>query len=168
MSQSVGFAPVKKNPRVRVRINTPQGVTLTSVVYDNPTIMYTKESLESFIASWPISEPTEVCWDVPTNWRLSGTITKVSDATGVTRQGRFSCGKIHVYQDGDGLRMLMLTDIREMEEPIMRPTVKVKGAAGRKTPGFNAQKSKAARAEAVSAPQSAEETPNAERPDPPQ
>jgi hypothetical protein len=137
MSQAVGYAPVKKNPRIRVSFNAPKEVSLSTITYDNPTIIYTPErngpGPTSFIANWPISDPTEVCWDVPANWRITGTITKVNtQSAATTHTARFSCNKIHVYQDGDGLRLLVLTDIKEIADPVQRPMTKIKGPAGAK------------------------------------
>lgn len=161
MAQAIGYAPVKKNPRIRVKLNTPSGVTITSALYDNPNIMYSPErdrdnNITGFIANWPLSDPTEVCWDVPVNWRLQGSITTLDPKTPVaaatTRQARFVCNKIHVYQDGDGLRLLLLTDIKELEEP--RPMTKVKGPAGKaplKTKAAEAAEKRAVRAEVIAA-----------------
>lgn len=142
MSQAVGFAPVKKNPRIRVKLNVAAGINLNNAIYDNPNILYATERASdgttvSFIANWPLSDPTEACWDVPGNWRLTGTITTQdpkSQQAATTRQARFACSKIHVYQDGDGLRLLLLSEIKEIEELAGRPMTKLKGPAGRAVP----------------------------------
>ncbi len=139
MAYAVGYAPIKKNPRIRVRINAPPGASITSATYDDhPTILYTTERTAegatiSFIANWPLSEPTETSWDVAVNWRLLGTVTTLEKGqqAATTRQAKFACNKIHVYQDGDGLRLLVLTEIKEIEEPVPRPLTRVKPPAGR-------------------------------------